>query len=99
MGIMILPLVSSIALSLLVLLQKVLHDVADFEDRRMFLENLKDRLEALIAPKLIAAFNSHSSGVWCVRACVCVCVRARACMCVCTRMRVCSMLHGKNHMI
>lgn len=40
----------------------VLHDVADFEDRRQFLESLKDRLEALVAPKLIAAFNSHSSG-------------------------------------
>ena len=53
------------------LLQKVLHDVADFEDRRQFLESLKDRLEALVAPKLIAAFNSHSSGTWCVY-CVCV---------------------------
>lgn len=40
----------------------MLHDVADFEDRRQFLEGLKDRLEALAAPKLIAAFNSHSSG-------------------------------------
>jgi len=42
--------------------QMVLHDVADFEDRKQFLESLKDRLEALVAPKLIAAFNSHSSG-------------------------------------
>ena len=42
--------------------------MADFEDRRQFLESLKDRLEALVAPKLIAAFNSHSSGK-----CVCVC--------------------------
>ena len=49
----------------------MLHDVADFEDRRRYLESLKDRLEALVAPKLIAAFNSHSSGM-CV--CVCVCV-------------------------
>ena len=48
----------------------MLHDVADFEDRRQYLESLKDRLEALVAPKLIAAFNSHSSGMF-----VHVCVR------------------------
>ena len=45
-------------------LQQVLHDVADYEDRRHYLETLKDRLEALVAPKLIAAINGHSSGLY-----------------------------------
>ena len=59
----------------------VLHDVADYNIRKRKVELLKDRLEALVSPKLIAAFNSHSLGL-----CVCVCVRAcvRACVCVTT---------------
>ena len=61
-------------------LQQVLHDVADYQDRRHYLETLKDRLEALVAPKLIAAINGHASGV-----CVCVRVRVRVCVCTCSR--------------
>ena len=73
-------------------LQQVLHDVADYQERRYYLETLKDRLEALVAPKLIAAINGHASGV-CVCVCVCVHARTHACMrmCVCVRacVRVC----------
>ena len=42
--------------------QVVLHDVADYDLRKRKLESLKDRLEALLSPKLVAAFNSHSLG-------------------------------------
>lgn len=38
----------------------VLHDVADFEDRRRSLESLKNRLEALLTPKLMTAFYTRS---------------------------------------
>jgi hypothetical protein len=38
---------------------KVLHDVPDYEERRKLLETLKNRMESLISPKLIAAFNDH----------------------------------------
>ena len=80
-------------------LQQVLHDVADYEDRRHYLETLKDRLEALVAPKLIAAINGHSSGLYVIVVCmyvqeslvfsaVCVCVCVRACVCVCVCMYV-----------
>ena len=62
--------------------------MADFEDRRKYLESLKDRLEALVAPKLIAAFNSHSSGkVVCVGVCVRACVRECVCECICAHAR------------
>lgn len=37
----------------------VLHDVADFNHRKRKVESLKDKLEALVSPKLISAFNSH----------------------------------------
>ena len=43
-------------------LQNVLHDVPDFEKRKKLLESLKNRLEALLSPKVIAAFNSHALG-------------------------------------
>ena len=65
--------------------------MADFEDRRKYLESLKDRLEALVAPKLIAAFNSHSSGMECACACVCLCVCVCACVCACVCVCVCVM--------
>lgn len=38
----------------------VLHDVPDFEDRRRLLESLKNRLEALLTPKLMSAFYTRS---------------------------------------
>ncbi|XP_064395035.1 conserved oligomeric Golgi complex subunit 7-like [Halichondria panicea] len=38
----------------------VLHDVPDYQDRKHVLEALKNRLEALVSPKLVAAFNSHT---------------------------------------
>lgn len=41
-------------------LQIVLHDVPDYEERRRLLESLKDRLEALLSPRLVTAFSSHS---------------------------------------
>lgn len=40
--------------------QNVLHDVPDYEERKRFLESLKNRLEALVSPRLVKAFNSHS---------------------------------------
>ncbi|XP_019849814.1 PREDICTED: conserved oligomeric Golgi complex subunit 7-like [Amphimedon queenslandica] len=39
----------------------VLHDVPDYEDRRKLLESLKNRLEALLSPKLITSFNNHNT--------------------------------------
>ncbi|KAL5483724.1 hypothetical protein EMCRGX_G020132 [Ephydatia muelleri] len=38
----------------------VLHDVPDFEDRKRLLESLKNRLEALLTPKLMSAFYTRS---------------------------------------
>ena len=43
--------------------QNVLHDVPHYEERRRLLETLKNRLEALLSPKLTAAFNNHLTGV------------------------------------
>lgn len=40
--------------------QDVLHDVPDFEERKKLLSELKNRLEALLSPQLISAFQSHS---------------------------------------
>ena len=42
--------------------QSVLHDVPDYEERKKLLENLKNKLEALLSPRLVAAFNSHNLG-------------------------------------
>ena len=47
----------------LLLPQNVLHDVPHYEERRRLLETLKNRLEALLSPKLTAAFNNHLTGV------------------------------------
>lgn len=38
----------------------VLQDVPDYAQRRRLLEGLKNRLEALLSPKIVAAFNNHS---------------------------------------
>ncbi|XP_046855424.1 conserved oligomeric Golgi complex subunit 7-like [Xenia sp. Carnegie-2017] len=38
----------------------VLRDVPDFDERHKLLEGLKNKLEALLSPKLVSAFNSHS---------------------------------------
>ncbi|XP_022793390.1 conserved oligomeric Golgi complex subunit 7-like [Stylophora pistillata] len=38
----------------------VLQDVPDYAQRRRRLEGLKNRLEALLSPKIVAAFNNHS---------------------------------------
>lgn len=40
----------------------VLHDVPDYSERQKLLEGLKNKLEALLGPKLVSAFNSHSLG-------------------------------------
>ncbi|XP_035211268.1 conserved oligomeric Golgi complex subunit 7-like isoform X2 [Stegodyphus dumicola] len=39
---------------------EILADVPDYQERCFRLENLKDRLEAMISPRLIAAFNTQS---------------------------------------
>ncbi|KAK2555452.1 Conserved oligomeric Golgi complex subunit 7 [Acropora cervicornis] len=38
----------------------VLQDVPDYAQRHRLLESLKNRLEALLSPKIVAAFNNHS---------------------------------------
>ena len=40
----------------------MLQDVPDYAERRRLLEGLKNRLEALLSPKIVAAFNNHSLG-------------------------------------
>ena len=45
--------------------QTVLQDVPDYAQRRRLLEGLKNRLEALLSPKIVAAFNNHSLGKDC----------------------------------
>ena len=59
--------------------QAVLHDVADYDLRKSKLESLKDRLEALLSPQLVAAFNSHSLGGshWACAVCGRMAVRRR----------------------
>ena len=41
---------------------KILTDVPDYADRVARLETLKNRLEALMSPTIIAAFNTHDVG-------------------------------------
>jgi hypothetical protein len=41
----------------------VLHDVPDYNERHKLLEGLKNKLEAILSPKLVSAFNSHSLGI------------------------------------
>ena len=45
-----------------VFVQTVLQDVPDYAERRRLLEGLKNKLEALLSPKIVAAFNSHLLG-------------------------------------
>ncbi|CAH1108801.1 unnamed protein product [Psylliodes chrysocephalus] len=40
---------------------KLLVNVADFENRRLQLEGLKNRLEAIASPSIVQAFNSHNT--------------------------------------
>lgn len=41
---------------------KLLVDVADYEDRKLQLEGLKNRLEAIVSPAVVQAFNSNNTG-------------------------------------
>lgn len=40
----------------------ILANVPDYEDRKLQLEGLKNRLEAMTSPKLVQAFTSGSIG-------------------------------------
>lgn len=44
-------------------LQMILTDVPDYAERCQYLETLKNRLEALLSPQVVAAFSSHSLGI------------------------------------
>ncbi len=41
---------------------KILSHVPDYDERVMHVEGLKNRLEALASPQLVAAFNSGDAG-------------------------------------
>lgn len=43
---------------------KILTDVPDYADRVSRLETLKNRLEALMSPTVIAAFNTQDVGTY-----------------------------------
>jgi len=45
-----------------VLVQQILTDVPDYVERCHYLESLKNRLEALLSPHVVAAFSSQSLG-------------------------------------
>ena len=45
------------------MLQQMLTDVPDYADRCQFLETLKNRLEAMLSPQVVAAFSSQSLGL------------------------------------
>ena len=42
--------------------QEMLTDVPDYADRCQFLETLKNRLEAVLSPQVVAAFSAQSVG-------------------------------------
>ena len=42
--------------------QNVLHDVPDYEERSRLLESLKNKLEALLSPRLVSSLTSHNLG-------------------------------------
>ena len=42
--------------------QQMLTDVPDYVERCQFLETLKNRLEAMLSPQVVAAFSSQSLG-------------------------------------
>lgn len=41
---------------------KLLYNVADYEDRKLQLEGLKNRLEAIASPSIVQAFNTNNTG-------------------------------------
>lgn len=41
---------------------KLLRNVSDYEDRKMQLEGLKNRLEAIASPAIVQAFTSNNAG-------------------------------------
>ena len=43
-------------------LQEMLTDVPDYTERCQFLETLKNRLEAVVSPQVVAAFSAQSLG-------------------------------------
>ena len=45
------------------LLQQMLVDTPDYADRCEHLEKLKNQLEAMLSPQLMAAFNAQSIGI------------------------------------
>ena len=44
------------------LLQQMLVDTPDYDERCQHLEKLKNRLEAMLSPQLMVAFNAQSVG-------------------------------------
>lgn len=57
--------VESISAKLLGMQQslKLLVNVADYEDRKLQLEGLKNRLEAIASPNIVQAFTSCNTGI------------------------------------
>jgi len=45
--------------------QQILTDVPDYVERCHYLESLKNRLEALLSPHVVAAFSTQSLGESC----------------------------------
>lgn len=43
---------------------KLLVNVADYEDRKLQLEGLKNRLEAIASPVIVQAFTNSDAGCW-----------------------------------
>ena len=43
--------------------QQILTDVPDYVERCHYLESLKNRLEALLSPHVVAAFSAQSLGM------------------------------------
>lgn len=41
---------------------KLLYNVADYEERKLQLEGLKNRLEAIASPTIVQAFNTNNTG-------------------------------------
>jgi len=56
--------IESIAAKLVSMQQslRILVNVPDYEDRKLQLEGLKNRLEAMASPRLVQAFTSSSIG-------------------------------------
>lgn len=56
--------IDSIATKLLGMQQslKLLVNIADYEDRKLQLEGLKNRLEAIASPSVVQAFTSNNTG-------------------------------------